>query len=444
MKGVYAMMGEKYLYWLKLCVCLLLLAVAFFGCASSKITMEPADVQRFIDDARDSVALAQEAGAHDLAPEKMARAESLLARSEEAARDKKRGKEAIRLASDAKAEAEAAHALFRQAKAHEKEMKRISSERERDIKALESAQKAARDAEKEVRVYRDKVDQIEREKERELSAARAALSTAEDRVERIGREKERELEAAKSEYQATKDKLAEALREVREYSEKIDRVEAEKSQELATARIALRNAEEEARKAEARLKSSSRTISAMERARDKEIAIHVAREEYAKDMAAELEIQKKQLQGKASPEAMEKVREAIKGWRIAFQEKDLDRYMSFYAPDANIKKTVIAYGKETSQMLDKGDLRGDMGAIFAQNTQFNIDGPSLDAGSDAVRATFKFSKRIPAAAYADREGIIKHEMWMKVLLFREVEEAWKIVSEEWKFYQDIPEYGERR
>ena len=429
---------------LKLCACLLLFAVAFFGCASSKIIMEPADVRGFIDDARNSVVLAQEAGARDLAPEKIARAESLLARAEEAARDKKRGKEAIKLASDARAEAEAAYAMSRQAKAHEKEMKRVSSERERDNKALEAAQKSAIEAEKEVRAYRDKVDQIEREKDREIAAARASLKAAENRADKIGREKERELEAAKSEYKSTRDKLSEALREVRKYSEKVDRVESEKEREIAAARAALRNAEEEARKAEARLKSSSKTMAAMERSRDREIAVHVAREEYAKGRAAELEIQKSQLQGKASPEVMEKVREAIKGWRRAFQEKDLDRYMSFYAPNANIKKLVIAYGKETSQTLDKGDLRGDMGSIFSQNTQFNIDDPSLDAGSDAVRATFKFSKRIPAAAYGDRKGIIKHEMWMKALLFREVDAAWKIVSEEWKFYQDIPEYGERR
>ena len=117
--------------------------------------------------------------------------------------------------------------------------------------------------------------------------------------------------------------------------------------------------------------------------------------------------------------------------------------MSFYAPDANIKKLIIAYGKETSETLDKNGLRSEMGELFAQDTQFNIDGPSLDAGSDAVRATFKFSKRIPMEIYGEKE-IIKHEMWMKELLFREVDEAWKIVSEEWKFYKDIPEYAERR
>ena len=405
--------------------------------------MEPADVQGFIDDARESVALAQEAGAYDLAPEEIARAESLLARSEEAAKDEKRGTEAVKLASDARAKAEVAHAVSRQTKTHEKEMERVSSERERDFKVMESAQKAAREAEKEVRTYREKIDRIEREKYKELAAARSALRAAEDKANRIGREKERELTAAKSAYDATRDKLADALKEVRKYSEKIDRVEAGKAQEIAAARAALRNAEEEARKAEARLKSSSKTIAAMERARDREIAVHVAREQHAKDRAKEALTQKRQLQGKASPEAMENVREAIKGWRKAFQEKDLDRYMSFYASNAKIKKLIIAYGTETSQMLDKNGLRSEMGVIFAQNTPFNIDGPSFDAGSDAVRASFKFSKRIPAAAYGEGR-IIKHEMWMKELLFREVEAAWKIVSEEWKFYQDIPEYGERR
>ena len=71
------------------------------------------------------LALAQEAGAHELAPEQIERAESLLARAEEAARDEKRGAESIRLASEARSEAEVAYAVSRQAKTHEQALEEI-------------------------------------------------------------------------------------------------------------------------------------------------------------------------------------------------------------------------------------------------------------------------------------------------------------------------------
>ena len=134
---------------IEFCVCWSLLAVAFFGCAGPRIVMEPEDVRVFIDDARDSVSLAQEAGAYELAPEQIARAESLLARAEEAAKEEKRGAEAIRLASEAKSKAEVAYAVSRQMKTHEREIQRISSEKAQEIAVLGSAQKAAREAEKE-------------------------------------------------------------------------------------------------------------------------------------------------------------------------------------------------------------------------------------------------------------------------------------------------------
>jgi len=85
-----------------------------------------------------------------------------------------------------------------------------------------------------------------------------------------------------------------------------------------------------------------------------------------------------------------------------------------------------------------------MEEIFAQETQYNMSEPSLEAGSDEVRATFEFFKHVPAEAYEDRGQVLKHDKWIKELLFREVEGEWKIVKEDWRLYQDIPEFAERQ
>ena len=202
-------------------------------------------------------------------------------------------------------------------------------------------------------------------------------------------------------------------------------------------------AEVTAQQAEAKAKTYSQQVAAMEREREKEIAIHVAREEHTQRSAAEAEAERKLLQGKASPQTLEKVRKAAEGWRIAWQRRDLDKYMSYYSDDVQITKVTVDQGTESTMTLSKSGMRRETEGLFAQNMQFSIDEPSLEAGSDAVRATFNFFKRTPSATYGVSEGVIKHDMWIRKLLFRSEVGQWKITSENWRLYKNIPEYSER-
>ena len=420
-------------------ICCVLFVVAALGCAGPRIVMEPADVQVFIDDARDSVSLAQEAGAYEMAPEQMARAESLLARAEEAVKDEKRGAESIRLASEARAKAEVAHAVSRQEKLHQQELQRISSEKASELAALRIAQEAARKAEEEkaeeAQECARKLEQLQRDKERELATARADLKDAEDKADRA----EQELAAATSRWESAMEELEEALAEADVYSEKT----AEMEKELANARAALGAAEGDVRETEAKARKYSERVAALEREKDKKIAIHVAREEATQKKAARAEARKEILSGEASLETLEKVRKAIEGWRLAWVRKDAARYASYYADDAQIKKLVITQGKEEVQGLSKSEMRREMEQFFASGMKFNMEGPRLEAGSHAVRATFEFFKEVPPGVYTDRSSMIKHDKWIKELLFREAGEEWKIVREDWSIYHGIPEYAER-
>ncbi len=437
------MMKRKWLYGLELCVFGLLIGVAFLGCAGPRTAVEPKDVQVFIDDARDSISLAQEAGAGELASEQIARAESSLARAEEAAKEEDRGVESIRLASDAKAKAEAAHAVSRQAKAHEKEIDELYSDRAQEVAALKAARKIASEAEKdkaeEVQECKRNIEQLEKERKRELTAVRSAMRAAEDRAD----QKERELFKAESDFEATEEKLEEALKEIRAYSDRVGRIEREKAGELDAVRDALNDAERDARKAEAKAKEYSAKIADIERKQKKEIAIHVAKEADAQKKAAKAVVKKEMLRGKPNLEALEEVRKSIEGWRIAWQTRDADRYMSYYADHAEITKVLVAQGKENARELSKDEMRREMENVFVQNVQFNMGKPVLEAGSDAVRATFEFFKQASAEAYEGRKDILKHDKWIKELLFREVKRNWKIVKEDWRLYRDIPEYAER-
>ena len=430
---------RKWLYGLELCVFGFLIVVNFMGCAGSRTAVEPKDVRVFIEDARDSIALAQEAGAGELAPEEIARAESLVARAEEAAKEEKPGIEPIRFASEAKTKAEVAYAVSRQAMAHEKEMERLSADRTQEIAALRAAQKIARENEKEkageVEEYKWKIEQLQKEKDREVAMVRSALRDAEAESDSM----ERELAEATSDSEAAKEKLEEILL----HSEKAQRIEREKDRELNAIRDALNEAESDARRAEAKVKAYSEKIADMERRQEKEIAVHVARKADSQKKAAKAQVRKETLRGKPSLEALEEVTKALEGWRVAWQTKDLDSYMSYYADHAKITKALVAQGKEDARELDKREMRYEMEDFFAQNVRYNMEKPVLEAGSDAVRATFEFFKQVPAEAYENRKGILKHDKWIKELLFREVQRNWKIVEENWRLYQSIPEYAER-
>jgi ketosteroid isomerase-like protein len=451
-------MGRKLLYCLKVCVCwfLFVVVVTFFGCAGPRIVMKPDDMRMFIDDARDSVALAREAGASELAPTEIARAESHLKRSEEAAKEKKRGAEAVRLASEARAEAEVAQALSKQVKEHKQEIQRISEKKAQEIAALESAQKAAIEAESRKAkenaqaYYEANIQQLEWKKKQELIAASDALKAAEEKASRIRQEQELELAVVKSDYKGAKDKLEIASREAQVYSEKIQQMEKEKEEALEAAKAALETEKSNVRRLEARAKAYPRKIAApaLEREPEKEIAIHIAKEEATAEAEAkaraEAEAKKEVVKGKASLETLEEVREAIEGLRIAWQSKDPDKYMSYYADDVKITKAIVAQGRETVRTLSKSEMRTEMERIFSQGAQFKMGEPDLEAGSDAVRVTISFFKQTAAEVYEGGERVIKQDMWVKELLFRKVGGKWKIVNVDWKLYQDIPKYPKRK
>lgn len=420
-------------------ICCFLPGIIFLGCAGPRIVMEPADVQAFIDDARDSVNLAQEAGAYDLAPEQIARAESLLTRAEEAARDEERGAESIKLASEARAKAEVAQAVSRQVKVHERKLQQVSSEKAGELAALKIAQEAAREAEeeraREVQECARKLVQLQAETENELATARADLEAAEQRADR----REQELAEAESRWEAAERRLEEAQEETHTYSQ----MASQMGEDLAAARAALEAAESEFRKSETKVRTYSERVAALEREREKKIAVHVAREDAAQKKAVRVKAKKETLRGEASLETLVEVRKALEGWRIAWERKDAARYVLYYADDAQIRKLVIAGGKEQVQELNKDEMRGEMERFFASGAKFSMKGPRLEAGSYAVRATYEFFKDVLLGAYEDGADILKHDKWIKELLFREVKGEWKIVREDWSIYHGIPEYAER-
>jgi ketosteroid isomerase-like protein len=240
-----------------------------------------------------------------------------------------------------------------------------------------------------------------------------------------------------------KEELEKTLDETESYLYRIDRIEETSMNEIAAARAELKAAENRAREAEAKVREYSRKIAALEREKEKEIAIHVAKEETAEKKAARAKVKRETLKGEPSMEALEKVRKAIEGWRVAWKTKDPDGYISYYADNAEIRKITVIQGKQEVVKMDKWGLREEMKKVFNSREQFTMSEPELEAGAYAVRAVFEFFKQMPAEAYQSEGQIIKHDKWLKELLFREVNKVWKIVKEDWMLYSDIPEYADR-
>ncbi|MBD3184898.1 hypothetical protein GF312_21625, partial [Candidatus Poribacteria bacterium] len=135
---------------------------------------------------------------------------------------------------------------------------------------------------------------------------------------------------------------------------------------------------------------------------------------------------------------LKEVRQVLEGWQLAWKMSDADTYTSYYWHKAEIRKIIVSDGKEQIEEFDVNQMRRQMENIFSQGPSYKIGEPKLEAGSDAARATFEFFKETPAEAY--NKDIIKHDKWIKELLFKKIKGNWKIVRENWNIYKGIPEY----
>lgn len=146
--------------------------------------------------------------------------------------------------------------------------------------------------------------------------------------------------------------------------------------------------------------------------------------------------------GNAPLDTQFKVRQILEKWRRAWEDKDLQTYMSIYADRAQVTRVNVRDGKRQNAInLTKKQLRGKMQKLNKVYGKIDVTISNLQINGDSAVADAKFVqtfKGTPASgtrpAYNDigTKGL--------TLMIDPKDGSWKIFFETWKRYEDVPDY----
>ncbi|RKU25728.1 hypothetical protein C6497_15320 [Candidatus Poribacteria bacterium] len=136
-----------------------------------------------------------------------------------------------------------------------------------------------------------------------------------------------------------------------------------------------------------------------------------------------------------------KVSQILAKWQQAWEDKDLDTYMSIYAEKALITRVTVRGGRETSTYLNKSQLKQKMKKLNLMYSEIQVKISNLVINGDRAVADVTFLQKFkgtPASgsrpAYSDI-GTKKLD-----LIVDPTDGYWKIHSETWSRYEDVPEF----
>lgn len=145
--------------------------------------------------------------------------------------------------------------------------------------------------------------------------------------------------------------------------------------------------------------------------------------------------------GDAPLDTQLKVSQILGKWQKSWEEKDLETYMSIYAEKALITRVSVRGGRETSTYLNKNELKKKMKNLNQHYSDIQVKISKLVINGDRAVADVSFLqqfKGVPASgsrpAYSD--------IGTKTLdLMVDPDDGyWKIYSETWSKYEDVPEF----
>jgi ketosteroid isomerase-like protein len=150
--------------------------------------------------------------------------------------------------------------------------------------------------------------------------------------------------------------------------------------------------------------------------------------------------------GTTSIDTQLKVRQVLGRWQKAWQEKDLDMYMSTYADEAEIMRVTVRGGKEYPIKLTKSELRTKMKAIFSKMKAINYSPIERIISDVQVNGDYAVAsdcqKFVGTPASGSRPAYSDYHVKTLILMVDANDGFWKIYSESWKIYEGIEEYPE--
>jgi ketosteroid isomerase-like protein len=148
--------------------------------------------------------------------------------------------------------------------------------------------------------------------------------------------------------------------------------------------------------------------------------------------------------GEAPLDTQLKLSQVLGEWQQAWQGKNLKTYMSKYAEDAEITRVTINRGQEHQTWLNKKQLREKMIALNKRYSKIEINIFHLQINGDRAVADVDFFQEFVGTRTSGSQPVYS-DFGKKELVFMvdPADGLWKIYSENWRHYKNVPKYPKR-
>ena len=145
--------------------------------------------------------------------------------------------------------------------------------------------------------------------------------------------------------------------------------------------------------------------------------------------------------GNAPIDTQLKVRQVLGKWQKAWEEKNLNTYMSIYSEKSRITRVTVRGGKESSVHLSKGQLREKMKRLNSIYAEIQVSISNLQVNGDRAVADVQFLQKFTGTrASGSRPAYSDYGTKKLNLMVDPADGHWRIYSETWSRYEDVPDF----
>lgn len=146
-------------------------------------------------------------------------------------------------------------------------------------------------------------------------------------------------------------------------------------------------------------------------------------------------------EGNAPIDTQLKVSQILGKWQKAWEDKDMDTYMSIYAERALITRVSVRNGKESHSYLTKKQLHQKMKRLNVYYSDIQVKISNLQINGDRAVADVEFLQEFKGTpASGSRPAYSDIGTKNLDLMIDPSDGYWKIYGETWSRYEDVPKF----
>lgn len=147
------------------------------------------------------------------------------------------------------------------------------------------------------------------------------------------------------------------------------------------------------------------------------------------------------LDGDAPLDTKFKVRQVLGKWQAAWEEKDLNTYMSTYSDKALVTRVTVRDSKETKSYLTKKQLRSKMRKLNTMYADIQVAISNLQINGDRATAEVTFLQKFTGTpASGTRPAYSDYGTKELDLMVDPADGHWRIYAETWSLYENVPDF----